>query len=96
MRRFQHHDGHSTETVTISPCTIWLYFPCTRRLQFLRFERQDPTGWVHQEEQFKRFNNLPDDQMATMAPLNLSSDAIEWHQEMEKTLCDLTWCAVPI
>ena len=48
------------------------------KLEFPRFQGEDPTYWVYRENQFFSYHNTPEHQKVIMASYHLDGDALIW------------------
>ncbi|KAF9607193.1 hypothetical protein IFM89_033400 [Coptis chinensis] len=61
------------------------------RLDFPRFEGEDPESWLFQAEQFFTLNPISKEQKVIMASIHLKGDAIAWYRWLNQSLDELTW-----
>ena len=61
------------------------------RLDFPRFEGEEPEGWLFQAEQFFTLNPMPVKQHVTMASIHLRGDAVAWYRWLKSSMGELTW-----
>lgn len=61
------------------------------RLDFPRFEGEDPEGWLFQAEQFFVLNPIAEEQRVTMASIHLKGDAIAWYRWLSNSMGEITW-----
>ena len=54
------------------------------KLEFPRFQGEDPTCWVYQANQFFSYQNMPEHQRVIMASYHLDGDALIWFQDAEQ------------
>ncbi|KAF9616826.1 hypothetical protein IFM89_032676 [Coptis chinensis] len=61
------------------------------RLDFPRFEGEEPEGWLFQVERFFSLNPMPPAQQVTMASIHLRGGAVPWYRWLHNSMGDLTW-----
>eukprot|EP01018_Ginkgo_biloba_P035275 Gb_07714 [translate_table: standard] len=61
------------------------------RLDFLKFDGNDPTGWLCRTERYFTIHQITTDQKVPIAALHLEHEAAQWYQWLEKTHGDLPW-----
>lgn len=61
------------------------------RLDFPRFNGEDPTGWVYKAEQYFDFKDISPDQQVQLASFHLEGIALQWHRWLTKFRGPLTW-----
>nr|GEY17693.1 hypothetical protein [Tanacetum cinerariifolium]GFA27626.1 hypothetical protein [Tanacetum cinerariifolium] len=55
------------------------------KIKFLKFSRDDPTGWVYRCNQFFKVDIVEEDQKIKLASMHLYDKALAWHQQYSKT-----------
>ncbi|RRT78990.1 hypothetical protein B296_00024725 [Ensete ventricosum] len=55
------------------------------RVDFLRWEDGDPTGWISHVERYFRFYKTQDASMVDIVAIHLEGDAIQWYDWFERT-----------
>nr|GEZ63012.1 reverse transcriptase [Tanacetum cinerariifolium] len=62
------------------------------KIEFPKFFRYDPTGWVYISNQFFKVDAVEDGQKVKLASMHLYDKALAWHQQFSK-MCreDLLW-----
>ncbi|KAF9605396.1 hypothetical protein IFM89_016973 [Coptis chinensis] len=61
------------------------------RLDFPRFEGEDPESWLFQAKKFFTLNPISEEQKVIMASIHLKGDAIAWYRWLNQSLGELTW-----
>jgi hypothetical protein len=61
------------------------------RLEFPRFDGEDPEGWCYQASQFFDYYNMPDSQRFTISSFNMEGKALVWFQELRNGNNLTTW-----
>ena len=61
------------------------------RLEFPRFNGDDPIGWVYKANQFFNFHNTPAQHRLFIASFHMEGKAITWYQELEETGMITSW-----
>jgi len=61
------------------------------RLEFPRFNGDDPIGWVYKANQFFNFYNTPAQHRLFIASFHMEGKAITWYQELEETGILTSW-----
>nr|XP_034919250.1 uncharacterized protein LOC118052388 [Populus alba] len=61
------------------------------RLEFPRFNGEDPIGWVYKANQFFNFHNIPAQHRLFIASFHMEGKAITWYQELEETGILTSW-----
>ncbi|KAH9779621.1 hypothetical protein KPL71_007762 [Citrus sinensis] len=61
------------------------------KLDFPRFNGEDPTGWVYKAEQYFDFKDISPDQQVQLASFHLEGIALQWHRWLTKFRGPLTW-----
>ncbi|RZR82137.1 hypothetical protein BHM03_00008492 [Ensete ventricosum] len=61
------------------------------RVDFLRWEDGDPTGWISHVERYFRFYKTQDASMVDIVAIHLEGDAIQWYDWFEHTHGVSTW-----
>ena len=55
------------------------------RLDFPRFDGDNPTGWIYKAEQFFHYQRTDDNEKVLLASFHLQDDALEWYQWYEQS-----------
>ena len=55
------------------------------RLDFPRFDEDNPTGWIYKVEQFFHYQRTNDNEKVLLASFHLQDDALEWYQWCEQS-----------
>ena len=61
------------------------------RLDFPRFDGDNPTGWIYKAEQFFHYQRTDDNEKVLLASFHLQDDALEWYQWYEQSQPNMTW-----
>ncbi|GJR65654.1 retrotransposable element Tf2 [Tanacetum coccineum] len=54
------------------------------KIEFPKFSREDPTGWVYRCNQFFKVDAVEEDQKVKLTSMHLYDKAIAWHQQFSK------------
>jgi hypothetical protein len=61
------------------------------RLEFPRFDGEDPESWCCRATQFFEFYSTPDAQRLTISSFHMEGKALVWFQELRATKCVSNW-----
>ncbi|KAL5845199.1 hypothetical protein ACOSQ4_011157 [Xanthoceras sorbifolium] len=61
------------------------------KLNFPKFDGEDPTGWVSKSEQYFDFKAVPPEQQVQLASFHLEGIALQWHRWLTKYRGPVTW-----
>lgn len=78
------HPGHGSHSVHSMQ-------PRFSKIDFPRFQGEDPSGWVYKCERFFEFNQIEESQKVKLAAMHLDEKIIRWFQWFEKTHTTLGW-----
>ena len=63
----------------------------TLRIDFPKFNGDEPEGWLFLAEQYFDLNHVAADQMVSLASVHLQGDAISWFRWVKQSMGELTW-----
>ena len=61
------------------------------RLDFPRFNGENPTGWIYKAEQFFHYKKTEANEKVLLASFHLQDDALEWYQWFEQSQPNVQW-----
>ena len=61
------------------------------RLDFPRFNGEDPTGWIYKADQFFRYQGTAEAERILLASFHLQDEALQWYQWYERTNPNVRW-----
>uniref|UniRef100_A0A2N9FZS8 Reverse transcriptase n=1 Tax=Fagus sylvatica TaxID=28930 RepID=A0A2N9FZS8_FAGSY len=61
------------------------------RLDFPRFNGEDPTGWIYKADQFFRYQGTAEAERILLASFHLQDEALQWYQWYERTNPNVHW-----
>ena len=61
------------------------------RVDFPRWEKGDPIGWISRAERYFRYHKTADESMVEITAIHLEGDAIQWFDWFEHTYGVLSW-----
>ena len=72
---------------------------CGLKIEFPRFNGDDPSGWIHREEQYFNMHNTFDVTKVPLASFHLECEALQWfcwyindHEELQWTYFANSFC----
>lgn len=71
--------------------TAHSFQPRFSKIDFPKFQGDDPSGWVYKCERFFEFNQIEGSQKVKLAAMHLDEKTIQWFQWFEKTNATLDW-----
>jgi hypothetical protein len=61
------------------------------RLDFPRFDGEDPTGWIYTADQFFQYQGTAAREKVLLASFHLKEEALQWYQWYERSHPDVYW-----
>jgi hypothetical protein len=61
------------------------------KLEFPRWDDEDPSGWVSRAECFFKYHHTPADSKVEIASISLDGDAIQWFDWLVACRGEPTW-----
>jgi len=72
MRNQKHHESSTGTTFSASSNF------CGTKIEFPRFNGDDPSGWIHKAEQYFNMHNTFDVTKVPLASFHLEREALQW------------------
>lgn len=64
------------------------------KLEFPRFDDDNPAAWIYKANQFYNYNQTPAGQMIFLASFHMEGDALVWFQDSEEASVFTSWEAL--
>lgn len=64
---------------------------CYNKIDFPRFQGENPLGWLYKCERFFEFNLIDENQKVKLAAMHLDEKGIQWYHWFEKTKNPINW-----
>lgn len=61
------------------------------RLDFPRFDGENPTGWIYKAEQFFHYQRTKPNEKVLLASFHLQDDVLQWYQWYEQLQPNVQW-----
>ena len=81
------HHPHTTTAITNTDP----HLPQHLKLNFPRFNGEDPINWIYRAEQYLEFQNIVAETQVQFASFHLEGIALQWHRWLTKFRGPLSW-----